>query len=274
MKRFFFPITAMPFRRSAAYTELPPPPALRPYIRCFWGTTEPILTGGANGGKPSLVIPDACMDVIFTIDYTHQTLWGTFCAMDECAYSADSQPEQALRATFAIRFYAWTAALFAERPLTGSSNQAFDAEAFFPTLCGQIVPMLMSVSSLSERAQTASAFLLRRLEPRRLNSTLMNAVEGVVSTRGRIRIADLAARSAVSPKQLERVFSERIGVSPKSFASLVRYQLLWQDMCLGHGGNTLDLVEKYGYYDQAHLLNDFKKRHSMTPAQALRLARE
>ena len=38
-------------------------------------------------------------------------------------------------------------------------------------------------------------------------------------------------------------------------------------------GNILDMVEKYGYYDQAHLLNDFKKRHSLFPEQAVRLAR-
>ena len=38
--------------------------------------------------------------------------------------------------------------------------------------------------------------------------------------------------------------------------------------------NSVDMVEKYGYTDQAHLLHDFKKRHLMTPLEAMKLARE
>ena len=268
------PITATPFKRSAAYTELPPPPALQPYIRCFWGTPEPIRAAEASADQPSLVIPDTCMDIIFSLDYTHQTLFGRFCAMDENAYPAYSEPSAALCSTFAIRFYAWTAVLFAERPLSGSRNQSFDAAAFFPSLCEQLIPMLTSVSSLSERARVASLYLLQRLDTSRARSLLMNAVDSVINARGAIRVADLAARNAVSRKQLERVFDEQIGVSPKAFASLVRYQLLWQELCFGRDDHALDLVEKYGYFDQAHLLNDFKKRHAMTPSQALRFASE
>ena len=69
---------------------------------------------------------------------------------------------------------------------------------------------------------------------------------------------------------MERIFAENVGVSPKTLSNLIRYQLVWQEMT---GGSTdiSDLVEKYGYADQAHLLNDFRFRHGMTPARALRL---
>ena len=271
--RLFHPITATPFQRDAFYTELPPCDALGPYIRCFWGTPEPVRTPAVDTSTPRLVIPDACTDIIFTLDYTHHTMDGIYCAMGEDAILAGASAESTLTSTFAIRFYAWTATLFAERPLSGSKNQIYEAGDFFPSLVKALTPMLMSVTSLRERADVAGTYLLQRLQPSRVSDLLMNAVCDIIASRGSRKVADLSASAAVSPKRLERVFDEQMGLSPKSFSSLVRYQMLWQELSLGRGSNTLDLVEKYGYYDQAHLLNDFKKRHTMTPAQAIRLAR-
>ena len=270
----YHPITALPFRRNAAYTELPPCAALMPYIRCFWGTPEPVRTADIAGDKAGLVIPDTCMDIIFTLDHTRSTVDSVFCTMGEDAMLTSSRAHSALTSTFAIRFYAWTATLFAERPFHDSKNGYQRVDDFFPALERQLTPMLMSVSSLTERAEIASRYLLRYFQPDRESSVLMNAVYDIITSRGTVKITDLTAAAAISPRRLERVFDEHMGISPKSFASLVRYQLLWQELCLGRGSCVLDLVEKYGYYDQAHLLNDFRKRHTMTPAQAIRFARE
>lgn len=270
MKNLYHPITATPFKHNASYMELAPCPALRPYIRCFWGSTEPV----ASSDAPGLVIPDTCMDIIFRLDYTRQTIVGSFCAMDERAYlPRDRHADRTVTSTFAIRFYAWTASLFTEHPLTGSKNQVFAVGDFFSALEKELKPMLMSVASLNQRAEIASRYLMRRLDEHRMNSTLMNAVHQIICARGAMKIADLAARNAVSRKRLERVFDEYMGLSPKSFSSLTRYQLLWQELCFGQHHDMLDLVEKYGYFDQSHLLNDFKHHHTLTPSQAVRLAR-
>lgn len=271
LSALYHPLTATPFMRSAAHTEIPPCPALKPYIRCFWGTTEPVRSDSGLTA-PSLVIPDTCMDIIFTLNHTRQTLHSRFCAMDESAYAAMAAEDGTVTSTFAIRFYAWTATLFTKHPLAGSKNQAFDAADFFPELCKAMTPMLLSVPSLQERAAIASRYLLPHLDWLCMNSTLMNAVDSIITARGTLSIDDLAARNAVSRKSLERLFAEHIGLSPKGFSSLVRYQMLWQELCLGRPSSTLDLVEKFGYYDQAHLLNDFKRHHSMTPTQAIRYA--
>lgn len=40
---------------------------------------------------------------------------------------------------------------------------------------------------------------------------------------------DLKQETLIGERQLERLFSEYVGVSPKSLASMVRYQYLWSD---------------------------------------------
>lgn len=36
----YTPITAMPYRHSDSYVEIEPCAALKPYIRCFWGSRD------------------------------------------------------------------------------------------------------------------------------------------------------------------------------------------------------------------------------------------
>ena len=267
----YIPITAEPTCQDNTHSEIIPCEALRPYIRCFWGTAEPICNSVADD-TPTLVIPDTCMDIIFKIDYTKNTLNSGFCTIDETGYYSQIA-ETSAYSIFAVRFYAWSAALFADNSFSGSKNKCFDTDEFFGGFTAEIFPILMRVTSLRERSEFLSEYLLKRLNTNRFNSNMMNAVYDIITARGTIASAELASKHAISQRQLERIFNDNMGISPKSFSSLIRYQMMWQEM-YSKGGNLLDMTEKYGYYDEAHLLNDFRKRHTMTPNQAIRFARK
>ncbi|MBE6901571.1 MAG: helix-turn-helix transcriptional regulator [Ruminococcaceae bacterium] len=265
------PITAQPFHQSKDYCEIAPCAALRPYIRCFWGTTEPVCAQ-AGRSTTGLVIPDTCMDIIFDINYTRNSYNGFFCTIDEHSYRTSGAPAAETTATFAIRFYAWTALLFTERGFTGCKNQAFDIGEFFGSLKAELEPLLFDIPDLHGKIAVAEKLLLKRLCTDRISSDLLNAIYRMLQTNGRADISEICGYTAVSQRQLERIFNHSMGVSPKVFSSLLRYQMLWQDMLYSRGSTILDAVEKYGYFDQAHLLNDFKHRHLMTPKEAVRFA--
>lgn len=72
----YTPRTAHPFERTASYWETAPCVALAPYIRCFWGTVHPVLERDRPGG--TVVTPDTCADVIFTVDHTTATVSSAF----------------------------------------------------------------------------------------------------------------------------------------------------------------------------------------------------
>ena len=115
---------------------------------------------------------------------------------------------------------------------------------------------------------------MNRLHTCRTDHNLMNSLYHILQQNGNVKISDLCSYTGVSKKTLERIFHENTGVSPKTMQSLIRYQLLWQDIYFHRRFNALDAVAKYGYFDQAHLLRDFKRRHTTTPAEALRFALE
>lgn len=215
------------------------------------------------------------MDIIFHIDYAQNRIHSVFCALDETsALTSGSSASGGLEATFAIRFYAWTACLFAEDSLRDSVNGRFPAEAFFGRIVRALTPVLFDACTLPEKITAAEPVLLALLNPRRTDPAVLSAVHHMLRTCGRARISEVSAALALSPRQLERRFDACMGVSPKALASLMRYQLLWQDMLRSPRFDVLDAVDKYGYADQAHLLNDFRRRHLMTPRKALALARK
>ena len=94
------------------------------------------------------------------------------------------------------------------------------------------------------------------------------AINNIYSSRGNININNLAADIGYSPRYLRKLFEERIGLSPKLFSQITRYQYSLS-MLLNH--NSLwDVIKQSGYYDQAHIINEFKKFGGVTPNQLVK----
>ena len=274
LNNLYHPITAAPFRKNSSYTEVGPCDMLRPYIRCFWGTPAPIDTGTPSHDC-GIVVPDTCMDVIFYVNYTENRIDGVFCALDDRSRLLTQEDASAARrSVFGIRFYAWTASLFAEYPLTGSKNGRFSVEDFFPELKKQLEPILFEAESLTDKVYAAGKILLKNIYTERSDPDLMNAVCQMIRLNGTAKIGDLTSCTAVSERRLERLFAENMGASPKTLCGLIRYQMLWQDILFGSSLSPSDAVEKYGYFDQAHMLNDFRRRHMMSPREAVSCAKK
>ena len=270
LSQLYRPITGTPFQADETYREIPPCAALAPYIRCFWGSKHPLPAKPHDGG---IVIPDTCMDIIFTIDYASNRVFSHFCALDEHSFfTGPSSESGGMAASFAIRFYAWTAQLFAEDTLRSSSNQQYPVDAFFRRIERALAPVLFEEPTLMGKIPAAEKILLSLLDTNRADTDVLNAIHRILQTEGRIRINEVAAGLALSNRQLERRFDAVMGISPKMLASLMRYQLLWQDMALNPCFDALDAVSRFGYTDQAHMLHDFRLRHLLSPKEALERA--
>lgn len=264
LSRLYRPVTGEPFRRSPAYRELAPSPALAPYICCYWG--------GTGDSSSSLVIPDTCMDVILTIDGPSKRVGAYFSGIQDQSFTA-GQGKQASRAeTFGIRFYGWAAALFADEDMSGALTGYGDSERYFPGLRKYLEDLLAYASCLEERAAVTEHYLAGRLESLREQPVpLLNSLYRMMKTTGRASVEDIAGYACVGQRQLERLFKQWTGLSPKKMSGLIRYQYLWQEMAFGNL-QPQDAVMRYGFVDQAHLLNTFRRYHGLSPGQAVKLA--
>lgn len=271
------PLTATPFRHSSSYREFLPSPPLAPYIRCFWCGTYPASSAGADL-LSTIVIPDTCADIIFQIDHTDQRVHAGFCGVsDQCMFSYGGMEGHEI-SLFAIRFYAWSAYLFSEDSLEGTLNGYSDIGERFhwleDALRGRLTDHFSPIDpfSLTELIRYTERLLLKRLEDARHHAVTEDAVSCLLLHRGACGISRLAKECFVSTRQLERLFHEYIGVTPGKLARLIRYQCLWQDIVYLPDFDIQDAVFRYGYTDQAHLMREFKRCHSMSIRCAKQLA--
>lgn len=271
LSEIYRPLTAAPFRRGDEYIEIEPCAALKPFIRCFWGT-ESFLS--VSRERDSIVSPDTCMDIIFNIDVITGTYTAAFCGIDERSHMSGNSCTSAGTAAFGIRFYPWSAVLFAEEDMSRCKNGCFAAEEYFGGYILRLGERIIQCNTIYERARAAENLLMDMLKESRTDSGLLNGMYHIIHTNGQAKISDICGYACVSERTLERLFLRGTGVSPKTMSSLMRYQLLWRDILSARDVNMLDLAEKYGYTDQSHLLKDFKRRHMMSPSQAVKYAAE
>lgn len=271
--KIYKPITATPFSRDESYTEIEPCDALKPYIRCFWGSKSPYVHEIEEEPIGDLMIPDTCMDIIFKINFTDNTLENCFCGIDDIPFFNYKQNKnRAEKSVFAIRFYAWSAVFFSEESMREVKNGFYSARQYFSKLTKELEEKLFDVVEMKQRVEIAQEILLRHMNFKHRNPLVMEAVGEIFKKRGNLKFMELSREMHIGERQMERLFKEYIGVSPKQLSSLIRYQYLWKDVILNQNFHIQDGVYQYGYTDQSHLLHDFKRFHTMNLADAKRFA--
>lgn len=263
LTKIYRPCAAAPFGGKCSYYEHYPQGALRPYVCCFWEADLVHCCGGQN-----LVIPDTCMDIIFDLGEENNICGSGFCTLSEKPVFLRYDDRNRIKAKFGIRLYAWTAALFWDGSFAGTKNSCFEIGDFFPDMNKELWDKLSRAENFSERVRAANECLLKRIDAHRMNAELMNAVYDILTARGTAKISDIAAKNALSERQLERRFNEKTGISPKAFSSLVRFQMLRRELTGEKACDIPYMVVKYNYFDQAHLIKDFRRYHGITPSQA------
>lgn len=263
LDKIFTTATSNP-TRTGNYIEIEPCDALKPYIRCFWGSKHNRVDFDGHKINKTLVIPDICMDIIFTGNQNIGSAGSHFCGINNFSYFVDESDSFC----FGIRFYAWSAVLFADESMNGVLNAFLSADAYFSGFSRELNDRLFNAKNIYERKAISEEFLLRRLNAKRENFDIMNSLYYIINNNGNAGVAELSDYCVMSKRQLERKFIVNTGVSPKQMINLIRYQLLWQE-CLKGNFNILDAVEKFGYYDQSHLIREFRKYHGMSINAAL-----
>lgn len=103
----------------------------------------------------------------------------------------------------------------------------------------------------------------------------------VLLTQGNaLSVAETAAELGVSERQLERRFRHRVGVSPKQFARLARFECAVAaanaqlsstsrapDEASDARPSLAQVAQRAGYYDQSHLVREVREFTGMTPKQ-------
>lgn len=79
------------------------------------------------------------------------------------------------------------------------------------------------------------------------------------------RIDAAAANACLSPRHFERLFQQHVGLAPKTFAGILRFQHVLRLRDAQPHWTWARVAQESGYYDQAHLITDFRRFSGSTP---------
>lgn len=94
------------------------------------------------------------------------------------------------------------------------------------------------------------------------------AVREMERTGGLMSVREAADRLGWSTRQLERRFKDTVGIPPKLFGRMQRFQRVFRAM-ESSASNWIDTAVRCGYYDQAHLIRDFREFSGRSPTTLL-----
>ncbi len=78
-------------------------------------------------------------------------------------------------------------------------------------------------------------------------------------------ITDLADHIGISSRRFIQLFSNQVGLTPKLFARVRRFQQVLRQIRTGTDFPWADMAADCGYFDQAHFIHDFKKFSGINP---------
>lgn len=101
----------------------------------------------------------------------------------------------------------------------------------------------------------------------RYNYKRIAAAIQAVNNQPQIDIASLSATTCLSSKQFTRIFTEYVGARPKEFVRIIRFQRALFILQTNPLISFTQLAFECGYYDQPHLIKEFRIFAGCTPSE-------
>jgi AraC-like DNA-binding protein len=154
-------------------------------------------------------------------------------------------------------------------PVLELTNHDYDAHAVIGPSVSSLYQRLGECNTFDSRARIADEFLLGVLRTRQRTDGILEAANQILLRHGDVRIGVLVDRTGYSLRQFERRFTEQIGVRPKLYAQIARFEAALDSRARSQGRSWTDIAHAFGYYDQMHLIHDFERFSGETPGNLL-----
>lgn len=254
--------------------EHPSSPKLQPFVQSYW--TGDFNTASTHDFSQS-VIPNGYAELIIHLTDAHCELFkkNSWDNSPVCTLLGLYTKPYAVKFSthvkvFGIRFSPeGIYNVFGVSPsefLETFEDMEYVAEAGFATYCGR----LRECKSTRERIRLTDAFLTKCLIKHGRRHDYVGAAAAMIRTNSRMRMDTLYEQIPISPRQLQREFKARIGVSPKAYMRIARMNAIQRYLNANSDVDLTGLTYDYGFSDQSHLIKEFYAFTGSRPGRFLK----
>lgn len=160
--------------------------------------------------------------------------------------------------------YPWGAVPLLGTPAYEFTDSYLDLRTLFTaSVITRFTEKMNAAGSNTERVKILQAFLIGLLDDSQRDRLICEAALRINRANGTCAVSKLAKDLQMSRRHLSRRFKQAIGLSPKVFANIVRFQ---KAIGLKRNGRSWQkIVSRCYYYDQAHFITEFKSFSGIAP---------
>jgi AraC-like DNA-binding protein len=169
---------------------------------------------------------------------------------------------------FGVKFTPGGFRPFLNAPASALANRTIPAERIFGADAAVLQAALAGSGDEAKQVDAANAFFRARVpEPDKTIGLVGQLVGRILSEPDIKTVDDLAIRTGIGKRSMQRIFSEYVGVSPKWVIRRYRLHELIERFNSGDRLDWPQLALELGYFDQAHLINDFRSIVGCSPTR-------
>ncbi|SHF57072.1 helix-turn-helix domain-containing protein [Flavisolibacter ginsengisoli] len=150
-------------------------------------------------------------------------------------------------------------------PFTEFTDKDLDAETVFPPEIKRVNDRLSSTDSYSEMIQIVEEFVSQLVQHSKKELLAVDRMLLLTVKEHEHTIDWLAQKAYLSPRQLERKLNERIGISPKTFVRISRFNRSYWLHLKNPKLNWFQIAMACGYTDYQHLVKEYKEFANANP---------
>lgn len=154
-------------------------------------------------------------------------------------------------------------------PMHELTDRNFEARAVLGAAVSDLETKLNDCVSFEQQVGVADEFLTRRLANTRDRDGISTAALAILHRAGRLSISALAEQTGYSTRHFERCFQQRLGMSPKLFARIARFEAALDHRARSARMSWTEVAHAMGYHDQMHMVHDFREFTGRTPTETL-----
>jgi AraC-like DNA-binding protein len=274
------------------YREYAPCVALRDSVRAFFSFAEPVTDDMASRTilceipfSPgdlfcSPTFADGHASLVFSFPRVCRAdgVWQS-CSIVPCgdligpSTMVGSSSLAARAEAVGVYFRAGTAAEFIGVPGADLQNRVIGLASLWGKEAFSLADELNGLSREAARIDRLESALLKQAARRKAPETnidILGMATWIIHRRGQAAVERLAEAAGISRQHLTRAFHQNVGVTPKMYCRLARFQ---STLAYTNPRNDIDWAQvaaQMGYTDQSHMIAEFRRFSSLTPERLRR----
>jgi AraC-like DNA-binding protein len=254
------------------YKYIAPAAALSPFVRDYLiadftfekGSSIPYKPYSPKPEQTITFIPKGYLDIVNPV--THQTFRApkvSICGQQVSRYNF-FLPEEYLM--IRVHFHPGGLYRLLRTPLQPFTDTWYDADGVVRKELLTLNDRLGNSRCYAEMIRVIENYLLRQITLLNLQLNPIDKVAAVIhNDPSRFSLDWLADQACLCSRQLNRKFTERMGIGPKLYSRVVRFYKAYQYREAHPTSDWLSIALKFGYTDYLHMVRDFKQFSHLAP---------